>query len=107
MARYIDADAVEKRIADYYDAQLRSFPSSRGKEKLLLLGGINYGRNVVRDAPTADVVEVVRCEKCKHCDFYYPVKPIDGEAIGAYFCKVLERYTNPTNFCRYGERKEK
>lgn len=66
MPRYIDADAVEKRIVDYYDAQLQSFPSSKGEEKRLLLGGINYGRNVVRDAPTADVVpksEVERLEK--------------------------------------------
>ena len=55
MTRYIDADAAEKQIVDYYDAQLQSFPSSRGEEKRLLLGGINYGRNVVRDAPTADV----------------------------------------------------
>lgn len=66
MARYIDADAAEKQIVDYYDAQLQSFPSSKGEEKRLLLGGINYGRNVVRDAPTADVVpksEVERLER--------------------------------------------
>lgn len=56
MARYIDADAVEKYIADYYDAQLVSYP--QGKEKQRLLGGINFGRNVVKDAPTADVVKV-------------------------------------------------
>ena len=64
MARYIDADAVEKRIVDYYDAQLQSYPSSKdNKEKERLLGGINYGRNVVRDAPTADVVPKSEVEK--------------------------------------------
>lgn len=62
---------------------------------------------IIHSLPSADVVEVVRCKDCKSCDFFYPVKSINEEAIGAYFCKVLERYTSPTNFCSYGERKEK
>lgn len=93
MARYIDADIVEKQIADYYDAQLQSFPSSRGEEKRLLLGGINYGRNVVRDAPTADVVEVVRCKDCTEWD--------------SKECECSHWYGFRENdFCSYGERRE-
>ena len=89
MARYIDADAL---IAEYDRVHI---------------GAPGGARKLMVDAPTADVVEVCRCENCKRCDFYYPAKPIDEEAIGTYFCKVWERYTSPTAFCSYGERKEK
>jgi hypothetical protein len=55
--------------------------------------------------PTADVVPVVRC---KECVFW------DTESIGLsdeHICKmhsivaVHSRYTNPTDYCSYGERR--
>lgn len=46
----------------------------------------------IADAPTADVVQVVRCKDCKHWDF--------GD------CYRLE-LSHPYDFCSYGERKPK
>ncbi len=62
--------------------------------------------NIVAKQPTADVVEVVRCSKCKYCDLRYPAKPIGEEAIEGYYCGVNRRYLEPTDFCSYGERKD-
>lgn len=56
--------------------------------------------SAVIDAPTADVVEVVRCKDCKHsfvglnnklnCDILYP--QLD--------------WVEPTDYCSHGERRE-
>ena len=87
-----------------------------GKLKLILNSAHNahlvkrileIDQSVPNVATPADFVEVCRCKDCKRCDKYSPVKPIDEEATDAYFCKVWERYTEPANFCSYGERKEK
>ncbi len=52
------------------------------------------------NAPTADVVEVVRCRDCKYCrrlkDGGSQCERIDGLLM-----------TKPTDFCSYGERREK
>ncbi len=59
----------------------------------------------IRKIPTADVVPVVRC---KDCVFW------DTESKGfsdEHICKmhsivaVHSRYTNPTDYCSYGERR--
>lgn len=93
-ARYINANAVEKIIADYYDAQLLSYP--QGKEKQRLLGGINFGRNVVRDAPTADVAEVKHgewvdyligfCNVCSECGVIIERTAIKNHSGNLNYC---------------------
>lgn len=85
MARYIDADAVDfSPLKNEFD---------RARAKVIIMG-----------QPTADVVPVVRC---KDCVFW------DTESIGfsdEHICKmhsivaVHSRYTNPTDYCSYGER---
>ena len=61
-------------------------------------------RTNIQGLPTADVVPVVRC---KDCVFW------DTESTGfsdEHICKmhsivaVHSRYTNPTDYCSYGER---
>ena len=52
---------------------------------------------ILRQAPTIDAVEVVRCKECKHFD--------EGHKV----CKrvfSIAFQLKPTDFCSYGERKE-
>ncbi len=53
-----------------------------------------------------DVVEVVRCKDCRHCEMIYPIKDFGKEAKPLYYCNVLDSPTKTTEFCSYGERKE-
>ena len=59
----------------------------------------NYATLILREAPTVDAVEVVRCRECKHCDpeNYHCDHPMSTSA-------PLSR--KPDDFCSYGERKE-
>ena len=50
-------------------------------------------------APTADVVEVVRCRDCKHYIASYCTRDIKG--------RTNMFYMTENDFCSYGERKEK
>lgn len=64
---------------------------------------------LMRDYPVknkADVVEVVRCKDCKHCELRYPAKAIGEEAIEGYYCYPNQRYVKSTDFCNYGERRD-
>ena len=59
-------------------------------------------KRYVKRAPAADVVEVVRCEDCKHawihpCGYVYCHR--DGR-------NAYEMTFNLDSFCSYGERKE-
>ena len=58
----------------------------------------NYATLVLREAPTVDAVEVVRCRECKHCDpeNYHCDHPMGTAA-------PLRR--KPDDFCSYGEPK--
>jgi hypothetical protein len=53
-------------------------------------------------APTADVVEVVRCRDCRHCEII-----IDQFDNDWYFCKnaVNNAKVEADDFCSYGERR--
>jgi hypothetical protein len=77
MARYIDVDTLYKEIhkMDFYI----------GSELLVALVKVPY----------ADVVEVVRCEKCKHAN--------DDGTICRY---SVGRAVEPEHFCSYGKRRD-
>ena len=84
MTRYIDADALYASIAkDTY--MLRDRINSRDYGMYLI--GI---KEKIDEAPTADVVEVVRCKDCKHYDEL--VCPLN----------TLEKFEG-TGFCNRGE----
>lgn len=70
------------------------------------IGSAGGARKLMVDAPTADVVEVVRCKECKHCELRYPAKAIGEEAIEGYYCYPNQRYVKSTDFCNYGERSD-
>lgn len=94
MARYIDAYKLEKDL-----------PQSVPKHNVIINGNeypvflVDHILHKVRNFPTADVVKVVRCEKCK--DF----EPHGNGKGGICRNKKLKpclRYS--TDYCSYGER---
>jgi len=82
MARYIDADALYERTAEWeasalaYIEKLNRTPLEEMDEDeraewrrwTAILGERSAFKHDVADAPTADVVEVVRCKDCKHLE---------------------------------------
>ena len=89
MSRYIDADALIKRFFPYdvADPKCYSINAKAVYEE-------------IRRSPTADVVEVVRCKDCKYCRTLKD---------GGSQCERLDGLlmTKPTDYCSYGERREK
>ena len=64
MSRYIDADALINRFDELCD----SVCQYSKKQREVMCGACPLGSafDVVDEFPTADVVEVVRCEDCKN-----------------------------------------
>ena len=59
----------------------------------------NYATLILREAPTVDAVEVVRCRDCKNCD---PENYHCDHPMGT----VAPLRRKPDDFCSYGERKD-
>lgn len=51
---------------------------------------------IIEDAPTADVVEVVRCKDCCH----------NEGSLSEPWCRIYECRKSNNGFCNEGERKE-
>ena len=49
----------------------------------------------------------VRCKDCKHCDFCYPCKEKDKEAVPAWYCNLHRFYVKADDYCSYGKLKER
>ena len=84
MARFIDADKLLENLKKQYGEDL-------GWQCTVNMSDIGM---MIEDAPTADVVEVVRCSECKFnqygiCDHY----------VMAH-CDIRD-----DDFCNYGERR--
>ena len=62
----------------------------------------------IRNAPTEDVVKVVRCKDCKH---YIPKAILTDEYDNPLgydgICDNCDKYTDKDDFCSYGELKER
>ena len=61
----------------------------------------NYATLILREAPTVDAVEVVRCKDCKFGDW-------DSEPNDAMVCMRTKDgfWRSGNDFCSFGERKE-
>ena len=85
MPRYIDAD---KRLAEL----------KKEKEELKEIGWRDFAsmKYALEYAPTADVVEVVRCKDCKWLDEYHCCTKITAFISGnlTFFCALGERRTD-------------
>jgi hypothetical protein len=90
MAEYIDREALLKRLKFKRDTD----PNMDGRKRY----GLDSAISQVRKAPTADVVEVVRCEECKN----YNTASCPS---GLGWCEEMQYGTHDKGFCSYGERK--
>lgn len=88
MPRYIDADALFKKAIkyrEYYDGFI----------------ALQKTINLLKSAPPADVVEVVRC---KDCEFYDPfVHRLKGNGTCAFWDNMQ---TGENTFCSHGCKKK-
>lgn len=130
MSRYIDADKLEGELfRDGIAAIFLNYP----RRRKYTIGEIRGMLKNERIAPTADVVEVVRCKDCKHFQPCF-VMTADGERrpyteeeikkgkmvtgdIGINCGSRCERFGyweenkipvwySENDFCSYGERRE-
>jgi hypothetical protein len=94
--RLIDADALEFEPDENYIANgvLIWGGRSGGKTMTTVLFAL---KEMIKNAPTVDAVEVVRCKDCKHA---FP----DG--FGWYQCACRAMWNKGEYFCSYGERKD-
>ena len=95
MARLIDADKALEVVFE----QGRAHPNAHHLT--------NYATLILREAPTVDAVEVVRCRECKHW------KSIGSKAGNSFSdmeyiggCEFTKYYRRESDFCSWGKLKE-
>lgn len=86
MARLIDAD----RSIEIVRNQAISHPHAYHLT--------NYATLILREAPTVDAVEVVRCRECKYHR--------DTSITEYEHCCLIDKTVRYNDFCSYGERRE-
>jgi hypothetical protein len=101
MAEYIDREALLEEMRKSYCGTCNNY-----NEVLCRACMMDDALRDIEDAPAADVVEVVRCKDCAHCEHFYPEKQIGEEAREAYYCGIRKTTVRATDFCSFGERKE-
>ena len=95
MSRYIDADALGIGKADRNAFTIPEYAD-----------GWNSAIEIINNAPTADVVEVVRCKDCKYSEFIYNSKKKGEPSVGHYVCTSRRCSTVAEGYCHWGERSE-
>jgi hypothetical protein len=89
MARYIDSDKLEKHFIE--DVSKHNL-TINGNDYPVFLA--DHTLHEIRNAPTADVVEVVRCKDCCYAN--------DHASICHY---GVGREVTPDHYCGYGEKR--
>ena len=101
--RLIDANALKKRMFNYYGCvNEHTCKSNYTGETLMDYEVAGLIDDCIDDAQTVDAVEVVRCRDCKH-------QIERGYAQYRYkWCEVWRRINGmgDDGFCNYGERKD-
>ena len=100
MSRYIDANKAQDAIRKMRRA-LQMMDNTQSADKVLQ--GISLAEMEIEKLPSADVVEVVRCEHCLHWD-----DEKNGVYAGHFYhcCDYNGEHKEPCDFCSYGERRE-
>lgn len=88
-------DVLEKTVLIQTDVPTRIAPLSTE---------VVYADDV-KNIPTVDAVEVVRCRKCKHWKTDWPPSGFDPDNP-RYFCSVNDIFPTGDWFCKDGERRE-
>ena len=84
--RMIDADRAMEIVRDQGIAHPNAYHLT------------NYATLILREAPTVDAVEVVRCRDCKYHE--------DTSITEYEHCCLIGKTVRYNFFCYYGERKE-
>lgn len=90
---YIERGALLNKLV-----KLKNDPTLTGGQEI----GVALSIREFLQIPSADVVEVVRCEDCKH----YKQNPWNKETEMLCQCYADWKATEPDDFCSCGERKE-
>lgn len=94
MPRYIDADVLVNQMLNHY----RSLVDEYG-ERDAYVSGYDDSIDTIQSFPTADVVEVTRCENCK---YFYKGNMVNRCTLTTLGLKMPHRDA----WCCYGEKKE-
>ena len=94
MARYTNYDDLLKKWHDL------------GLDEISKIHKVNAFNHFIKNLPTADVVEVVRCGKCKHGEVSIISKSKDGEETIACYCTIKNKVTDDDYYCPSGERSD-
>lgn len=99
MPRCIDADWITQNLEGWQDKLAETY--GKNDEYVLCLGEV---LTKIDDAPTEDVVEVVRCKDCVFCwkyndKYYLPRKD-------TLLCINDNTEVGEDDFCSWGERRE-
>lgn len=105
MSRYIDADEFLENESEAY---MRAQVNLQTMRKNITIDATRYVNEAVHkkiqmlisEAPTADVVEVVRCKDCIHNDQC-------KHRVVMWVEDPINTWHKDIDFCSYGERKEK
>lgn len=99
MARYIDAERLKDSMFAYYECLEESANGRPYKgDTLMDYEVVDMIEDCIDNAPTADVVEVVRCSECKYSPNYKRAK-------GMVWCRKFRQDVCSDGFCSCGERK--
>jgi hypothetical protein len=102
MSRYIDVEPLEKALK----MNVNGFKHQGSEFAKGFDAAIATMKGILQELPTADVVAVVRCKDCKHCEQYPLYKEKGKESKLEYTCCVFGN-VNPDFYCGIGERREK
>ena len=83
--RLIDADRAMEIVRDQGIAHPNAYHLT------------NYATLILREAPTVDAVEMVRCWECKYHE--------DTNVTGFKHCCLIDKTVRYNDFCSYGKRK--
>ena len=101
MSDYIKREDAERAIQQYHDNMLRNFKSNYYAEK----AQVENCLGLIKDIPSADVVEVVRCKDCKRWkDEQKMIDLVKDKMVAP--CDFNERDSFEDDFCSYGERED-
>ena len=104
MPEYIEREALKKVFKEKHDSVMQNEMYSKQRKWYEALG-YSVTLSVLENAPTADVVEVVRCRNCMHGQYAY----LNGQKIATgVTCEYDQDRIKPFNhFCGNGERKDR
>lgn len=111
MSRYIDKDLLEKKLLSMYDETQPRSEYNAGYDDCICTV-----QDMVSDMPEADVVEIVRCKDCEHCEEgicgytesghkedWFCVKPVEETMGGAR--EIMEEYKKKLERSRNNDRR--